>query len=870
MITEYRKQHFAADFTIEAKITADSKSLDDGVDKAKKGLDDFDKKGEEAGKDLKESFKDAEKALKDLSGALQVIGDAFTSTGKIMSIAVTAPVVGIAKKSMDAFGQVDAGLDTIAAKTGATGKEMDDFKGILEDVATTIPVSFGDAGNAIGEVSTRFGVTGDELKDLSEQFLKFSQVNGTEVSGSVDKVQSTMAAFGVETKDAGKFLDTLNQVGQETGIKMDDLLGLMEGNATSLKELGYGASDSANFLGSLAKSGVDSGAVMGGLKKALANATKEGKTMPQALSELQESLSNTEDKTGAMQKAIEIFGAKSGPAIFDACQDGRLSFEALGTSLDDSAGNLEKTFEEMQDPADQFYTAMNELIAAGSDLAEVIQGVLAPVIDDLKGKIQGLREWFGSLSPEEQEMIVKIAGIAAVIGPVLLAIGGMFGTIGKLCKSFSALSSFIGGFLPEGATLGSLFASISGTVLLPIAAIGLLIAAFVYLWNTNEDFRNAVIEIWDGIVQKISDFVETVKAKLEEAGITGETLQQAWEAVVQFIKDLWQGFCDFLAPIFISAFETLSTLIGDALDIILGIVDFFVAVFTGDWDGAWTAVKDIVDGALKFVHDLVQGKIDLIGTKFSGLADFLTVIWDGIMGYVQFTWDTIFAIVEPIVTLLKDCITGDMDAAKQDVDDILNGILDLFQSIWQTIVDAVGGFLGNIVDSVSEKIGSVADTVQEGFQDAIDFITGLPGQAWQWGADIIGSIADGIWDCIGQVTSAVSSVADTIKGYLGFSEPEIGPLSDFHTYMPDMISMMTSGMTAGISKVGKAAEGLAGGIFSGFSPTGTAQAGAYAGAYGGNVTNMGGVTMVVNAQPGQDVSQLADLVADRILERARV
>ena len=379
-----------------------------------------------------------------------------------------------------------------------------------------------------------------------------------------------------------------------------------------------------------------------------------------------------------------------------------------------------------------------------------------------------------------------------------------------------------------------------------------------------------MMEIWDGIVQKISEFVETVKAKLEEAGITGETLRQAWETVVQFIKDLWQGFCDFLAPIFISSFETLSTLLGDALDVILGIVDFFIAVFNGDWDGAWTAVKDIVDGALQFVQDLVQGKIDLIGTHFSGLADFLTAIWSGIMEYTKATWDLIFAIVEPIVTLLKDVITGDMDAARQDVDGILNGILGLFQSIWQTIVDTVGGFLGNIVDSVSEKIGSVAETVKSGFQDAVDFITGLPGQAWQWGADIIGSIADGIWDCIGQVTSAVSSVADTIKGYLGFSEPEIGPLSDFHTYMPDMIDMMTSGMTAGINKVGKAAEGLAGGIFSGFSPAGTSQVGAYAGAYGGNVTNLGGVTMVVNAQPGQDVSQLADLVADRILERARV
>lgn len=863
MTVEYRKQFFAADYTLSVDIDGDSRNLEQAAEEGGESLKGIGKSGKEVASEIKSAFEGVGKTL-------QTLGKGFSDVGKVASVAITAPVVGIAKKSVDAFYEVDEGLDTIIQKTGATGKEMEGFKGILEDVATTIPTSFADAGSAIGEVSTRFGVTGDDLEELSKQFLKFSKLNKVDVAGSIDQVQSTMAAFGVETKDTGKFLDTLNKVSQDTGTDMGSLMTLLGANATSMKELGFNASDSANFLGSLSKSGVDTGAVMGGLKKALANATKEGKTMPEALAELQGSLSNTEDKTGGLQKAIDIFGAKAGPAIFDACQDGRLSFEALGTSLDDSAGNIDKTFEAVQDPADDFKMAMNDLKLAGADLGDTIQQKVTPYIGQFAEKIRDLRDWFNNLSPEQQDMLLKTAAIAAVIGPVLVVLGKLISGIGSIAGAIGGLTGFIGGLIPEGMTLAGLFSSIASAVALPVAAIGLLVGAFVYLWQTNEGFRNAMMEIWDGIVQKISEFVDTVKAKLEEAGITGETLRQAWETVVQFIKDLWQGFCDFLAPIFISSFETLSTLLGDALDVILGIVDFFIAVFNGDWDGAWTAVKDIVDGALQFVQDLVQGKIDLIGTHFSGLADFLTAIWSGIMEYTKATWDLIFAIVEPIVTLLKDVITGDMDAARQDVSDILDGILGLFQSIWQTIVDTVGGFLGNIVDSVSEKIGSVAETVKSGFQEAVDFITGLPGQAWQWGADIIGSIADGIWDCIGQVTSAVSSVASTIASYLHFSEPDVGPLSDFHSYMPDMIDMMTSGMTAGINKVGRAAEGLAGGIFSGFLPAGTSQAGAYAGAYGGNVTNLGGVTMVVNAQPGQDVSQLADLVADRILERARV
>ena len=124
-------------------------------------------------------------------------------------------------------------------------------------------------GKAVGEVNTRFGLTGDDLEKTTEKFLKFAEVNGTDVASSVDSVQTAMAAFGLGAEDAGNMLDVLNKAGQDTGVSVDKLAQDMASMAPTLQEMGYNASDSAMFLANLSKNGVDASSVMGGMKKAL-------------------------------------------------------------------------------------------------------------------------------------------------------------------------------------------------------------------------------------------------------------------------------------------------------------------------------------------------------------------------------------------------------------------------------------------------------------------------------------------------------------------------------------------------------------------------------------------------------------------------
>ena len=391
----------------------------------------------------------------------EAIGKKMNSAGTAMTKGLTAPIMAVGTASVAAWRSVDEGLDTIVQKTGASGEALDDMSQILRNLTTTIPTDFATAGTAIGEVNTRFGVTGQALEDLSAQFIKFAELNGTDVNSSIDSVQAAMAAFGLEAEDAADVLDILNKAGQNTGVPMDKLAQSLLTNSTALQEMGFGINTSIGFLSSLEKSGVDSSAVMTGLKKALQNATKDGVSMSDALADLQEQMANASTDTEAAQAAMELFGAKAGPAIAAAVEDGRLSFDELTNTVTDWGDSVSTTFEDTQDPMDQFQTTLNELKLLGADLVEAAGPLITDVVGGLTTGVKDLSDAWNGLSPEMQDTIIKIAGVAAVAGP-LLVIGG---------KAIGGISSLVGGIGSLTGSLGSV-ASAAGTATAPVAAAG--------------------------------------------------------------------------------------------------------------------------------------------------------------------------------------------------------------------------------------------------------------------------------------------------------------------------------------------------------------------------------------------------------------
>lgn len=475
--------------------------------------------------------------LEEASKKMKDVGEGMTKVGDSLSKGVTAPIVGLAGASIAAFKQVDAGMDIIVTKTGASGEALEDMQNRAKDLATTIPTDFETAGSAIGEVNTRFGLTGDALEDLSGQFIKFAQINGTDVSSSIDSVQKAMDAFGLQASDASGFLDTLNVVGQNTGISMDTLTSLMTTNATAFQELGLGASDAANLLGTLEKSGIDTSTVMTGLKKAQAEAAKEGTDMSTVL---QQAFSSSGD-------AVDIFGSKAGPQLYAAMQSGVLSldnFTASSDGLNSSMGSVSDTFTNTLDPIDQWQLTLNQLQITGAELGNSIATVAMPVLQELGTKVQEVGEWFNGLSEDQQQTIVKTLAVAAAVGPVL-SVGG---------KLISGVGSLIG-------VVGNLVGGIGGLTLSfnpVVAGIVLAIAAGVALyknWDTvkgyAEDLGNAISSTWGGITSATSKAWGMVKTAIsDKINAARNTVQSGIDAISGFFKNAVLKFPDIKLPHF--------------------------------------------------------------------------------------------------------------------------------------------------------------------------------------------------------------------------------------------------------------------------------------------------------------------------------
>lgn len=553
-------------------------------------------------------------------------GESMSKTGEALTKGLTTPIRAIGDASIAAWKDVDAGLDTIIQKTGASGAQMDEMRGILSNIAITIPTDFETAGAAIGEVSTRFGLVGQDLESLSGQFVKFASLNGTDVTSSVDSVQKALSAFGLGAEDASHMLDVLNAVGQNTGVSVDTLTSGLIQNATAFQQMGLDADQAAVFMGQMEKSGANSETVMNGLRKALKNAAEDGTDMNTALANLQDSILNGKDGMDGLTAAYDLFG-KSGDQIYGAIQNGTLDFTNLATAAIDAGDSVSQTFEATIDPMDSFTTTMNEMKLAGTDIVDAAGPALADVLTSVADAVSSAADAWNSLSPEMQDTIIKIAGIVAVAGPLLSIGGKIVGGVSTLTSGLSGLAGKITSFgssaasaAAPAATAGASFATMAGQALQLIAAaaaIWIIAQAMSTLANTAISLAAAgtpAIAVMGGLVVAVGALmgIAALVGPAMSAGALGFAAFGAAMLGIGAGVDLAsQGIATIL-----EAVGNLTAVISENADginsVVSNIGDTFGSVVTSVSDGI-TSIIDAVSGGLSDVLDSVAGIFDSMG-----------------------------------------------------------------------------------------------------------------------------------------------------------------------------------------------------------------------------------------------------------------
>ena len=460
-----------------------------------------------------EQDKLANSKLDNLGRQFDEVGKKISSVGDSMTKKVTVPLLAVGTASMAAFADVDKGMDAVVKKTGATGDELAAMQQSVKNLGTEIPASFEDIGNAVGEVNTRFGLTGQDLEDLSAQFLKFAKINDVDVTTAIDGTQKVLAAFGMDASEAGKMLDVFNAVGQRTGIDMNQMTGLMSKYGAQLQAMGLDAYQAANFLGDMEVSGMDVAQSMTAMQKALKYASAAGKPLTEVLTDFDSLMKSNASETEKLNAAYEIFGTKTGAAMYNAAKNGTVAFDQLGKSIDDSLGNLDRTYEGTLDATDDMKTTFNALKEAGYEVGAALGKTLTPI---LKKAAEGLRkfsQWFEKLSPKTKDLITKLGLLAAAAGPVLSVAGRIGSKVGSLIKSAPKLISGVKGLAT--ALAANPYLAIAAGAAAAVAGIAALILSQNKITREYENAKKAREEEIQGAYTQAAT-AEIYAQKLDE------------------------------------------------------------------------------------------------------------------------------------------------------------------------------------------------------------------------------------------------------------------------------------------------------------------------------------------------------------------
>lgn len=549
-----------------------------------------------------------QKHYKQTAEGLWATGKSLNSLGKTMTKYVTAPIVAVGALSTKAWKEVDDALDTIATKTGATGKDMKAFEGTFKNLANKVPADLQEIGDAVGEVNTQFGLTGKALEGASEYMIKFAKINGQDITQASIQAKQAMDSYGLEAKDLNKVLDAVTSTAQATGQGTDKLFDSLTKSAPQLKAMGIGVEQATALLGGLEKSGIDTSKTMSYMSKAQVAFAKNGLSMNEGLKKLQKELQGAKSETDKVNIASEYFGKRGATFMLDAINRGALDFDSFADAVKNAQGVVGRTFDETQDPIDNFKKLFNGLKMAGADLFNASSGIWGPLLEKAIGKVQQLTKWFEGLSDKQKQNIVKWLGMAAAIGPIILGFSKVFFIAGKInyrlldfSKAVSKAGSITKWFGQSG--FGIMFKSFGkfgkvlgkgalgiGKWIVALGPVGwaimAVIAAIILLIVNWKKIKPVVTKVINAVVNKFNHFKE----------VAGNVFNHIIEVIKGFIegaKTLFKSIISFITGTFLGAWNSAWN----------GVVGAFKTIFSG----VKTLVKSVMNGVISFINRGIGG-----------------------------------------------------------------------------------------------------------------------------------------------------------------------------------------------------------------------------------------------------------------------
>jgi len=531
----------------------------------------------------------ARKELDNLAASTSTTSQKLMKGAAVAGAGILAGAGAVAVGLYEIGSQFDDAFDSIRVGTGATGPALEALQNDMKAVAGAVPASFGDAGTAITEFNRRLGLTGAPLQTLSSQVLELSRITNTDLSGNLAAVSSVMQNFGVGAGDQSSKLDLLFRASQASGLSVAELASSMSGAGVVLREVGLNFDQSAAFLATLGKAGVDASDVMPALSKSLAVAAKNGKDASTVFSETFNAIKGAPDDVAASGVALDVFGAKAGPKLAAMIREGKLSFEDMQAAIANGGETILGAGADTQDFAEKLTQLKNRVFLAIEPIATRVFSKIGEVMDQLGPKVEQLTAWM-----TENGDTMKI--VAAVIGGIMLVV----------------LAAY------TASMISAAVATIAATwpILAIIAVIGALVAGVIYAYRNFETFRNVIDAVWQGIQIAISFAWENV-------------IKPIWDIIVFYITKILIPYYTFLFNVVKTVFEGIVSAVQSAWGFIQTVFNAIKSGIESVW-GFFQTAKDIIGSVF-------SGIADAIGGPFKAAFNFISDAWNNTVGKLSWS-----------------------------------------------------------------------------------------------------------------------------------------------------------------------------------------------------------------------------------------
>lgn len=542
--------------------------------------DDF-SKAISAARTESEKFKEAWEAH---GRTIERTGRKIENVGNALSSVLTPAMTAMAAAGVAAYNEMDAGMDSMIAKTGATGKALEENKEVINDLFRSSAFGYEQIGDAVGYMQSFTDATGNQLQNLSSYALKFSEITGGDMYESILMASRTMEQFNVGANQMPRIFDAMAAAAQNSGIEVSELFDVVQENVPQLKELGMGFEEAFAFAGEIGKAGYQMDRIFDSIKDSQSVLAESGYGLRDGLKMVQDQLNNAANDTERLGIAVQYFGEENAAYMLDALEKGVVNLEDFSSTAESAAGTVSTTYENMKGPMETLQTTWNNLKGtAGEFAAAVVEGA-TPVLEGLSGALQTASQWLNSLDDGQKRVLATVVLVVGGIGPLITVIGGLVTAFGS---GVTAITSFISIFTRVVST-GTLVMNTVKTIATLIGPGGIFIAALM----AGIQIGIKIYQNWDTIKEKGKAAFQTV------ANWAGTAKNK--------INDLWQSVKNFVAD---SALGRLASKVGDVVSSI-GSAIGSNATGTAFWRGGLTQVHerggeilDLPRGTRIYPHD---------------------------------------------------------------------------------------------------------------------------------------------------------------------------------------------------------------------------------------------------------------------------